>query len=183
MQVVGFQVKAVDRFAGIDVAGRLDGGDGGVVVEDFEGDRVVVLLRVGRPRSRVSRAPERKKESQGGEAGEETSLPPRLKSKTHALVVPRIVEFDQVARGELFPRHGICAMLPQEGDDGEQLVHGAVLGADGSLERFQGEGAVVEREFGEDGVFRLGAAGRGRVLTECARVLGLFRRRVVSVAP
>lgn len=45
MQVVGFEVEAVDRLAGVDVAGGLDGGDGGVVVEDFEGDRVVVLLR------------------------------------------------------------------------------------------------------------------------------------------
>lgn len=105
----------------------------------------------------------------------------RRKGPTDALIVPRVVEFDQVARGHLFPRHGVCAMLPQEGDDGEQLVHGSVLGADGRLERFQGEGAVVKGEFREDGVFRLGAAGRGRVLAQCARVLGLFRGRGWSV--
>jgi hypothetical protein len=44
VQVVGFEIQPVDRLARVDVAGRLDGGDGGVVVEDFECDRVVVLL-------------------------------------------------------------------------------------------------------------------------------------------
>lgn len=63
-------------------------------------------------------------------------------------------------------------MLADKGDDGDELVDGAVGGADGRLEGLEGEGAVVERELCEDRV--LGArSSRGRVLAEPARVLCL----------
>lgn len=118
-------VESVDRFASKDVARGLDGDDVRVLVEELEGDRVVVeLYRRSRGVSFAKREVRSAKE-------------------TNSVGVLEEIELDELSRGELLARDRVGTVLADEGDDGEQVVDMALCGADGRLEGFEGESAAV----------------------------------------
>ena len=73
-----------------------------------------------------------------------------------ALTVLVVVELHQALGVQLLPCYGIDLDLLEEGYDGEQVEHVSLLVAVRTLERLQGQGAVVEGKAAELALLRHG---------------------------
>jgi hypothetical protein len=80
--IPNLRIQPINRLPSVDVPGGFDGADGGVVIEDFVGDRVVVLLcgcgdGKGRWRGMFAREGERVEQSDETNRDEEGELEKR----------------------------------------------------------------------------------------------------------